>query len=134
MPNQIININPKETVFEGLFREDTIMIIADTSIGSFSSSMPEGFSQNCYSLTFYNIGTNDFNLSFKSSSLLYFNTGAVSSVSIGSGGSVNMFNETVSGKWRSITDPSVRLIWEDNRLKGQVYQDGAWHTCIKGGY
>jgi hypothetical protein len=32
------------------------------------------------------------------------------------------------------TDPKIRLIWEDSRLKVQVYEGSAWHTCIKGGY
>lgn len=41
----------------------------------------------------------------------------------------NAFSETSSG-----TDSIMRWIWEDDRMKGQVYIAGAWHTCIKGGY
>jgi len=134
MANQIINISPKTSNIQGLFREDEIIIVCDTTLGDFSTSMPEGYLSKCHKVSFYNIGTNDLTISFNPVSLLYFTTGSVSNVVIGGGNSVEMFNEPTSGKWRSITDPSVRLIWEDNRLKGQVYQDGEWHTCIKGGY
>ena len=134
MPNQIINISPKATNLKGAFVEDVIIILCDSTDGAFSAEMPEGFTSKCYAITFYNIGSNDFTHNFPTRSRLYFYNGYVANIVIGSGGSVDIFNEPVSGKWRSITDPSVRLIWEDNRLKGQVYQDGAWHTCIKGGY
>lgn len=134
MPNQIINVSPKANNILGQFREDSIIIICDTELGEFSVSMPDGFLTKCHQLTFYNTGESDVTLNFPVQSLLYFFSGSVASVAIGGGESVDMFNEPVTGKWRSITDPAVRLIWEDNRLKGQVYQDGAWHTCIKGGY
>ena len=132
--NQIINISPKENNILGQFREDSIIVICDTEDGAFSVSMPEGFLTKCHNVTFYNTGTYDVTLNFPVQSMLYFYNGSVTSVAIGGGESVDIFNEPTSGKWRSITDPSVRLIWEDNPLKGQVYQDGEWHTCIKGGY
>jgi len=134
MPNQIINISPKDHNILGMFREDAVIVVCDTALGEFSTTMPEGFLIKCHTVRFFNIGTNDFTLNFQSKSRLYFYNGTVSNIIIGTGNSVEMFNEPISGKWRSITDPSVRLIWEDNRLKGQVYQDGGWHTCIKGGY
>jgi|WetSurSiteA1Bulk_404760.scaffolds.fasta_scaffold02877_3 hypothetical protein len=134
MPNQIINISPTMTNLLGSFTEDSVIILCDTSSGEFSSEIPDGFLSKCVNVKLFNIGIYDIVLNFKSKSLLYFYNGYISSVVIGAGQSFEMFNEPITGKWRSVTDPSIRLIWDDFRLKGQVYQDNAWHTCFKGGY
>lgn len=134
MANQIINILPTDSNLLGLFLEDSIMALCDTAVGAFSTTMPDGFLSKCHTVKFFNIGSNDFTINFQARSLLYFNAEYVANIVVGSGESFEAFNEPITGKWRAVTDPSVRLIWEDDRLKGQVYQDGAWHTCIKGGY
>jgi hypothetical protein len=134
MPNQILNISSKNNNILGQFIEDTVFVLCDTTIGDFSVTMPEGSLSRCHSVRFDNIGDNEVTINFNNSSLLYFTTSYVSTITIGAGSAMSLFNEPITGKWYSVRDPSIRWIWEDNRLKGQVYQDGAWHTCIKGGY
>lgn len=47
---------------------------------------------------------------------------------------VALIKKRLSETSTTVNSSNTRLIWEDDRLKAQVYISGSWHTCIKGGY
>lgn len=104
MPNQIIPISPKNTNLIGQFREDMIFVLADTSLGAFSSTMPEGYLSKCFIVNVRNIGAPAFTLNFPEKSRLHYYDTSVTSVVIPSGRSIDFFNEPLSGKWRVCGD------------------------------